>query len=171
MRLFSARVIGQRLILAIGLLCICAVADAQDFRSLTVAEFLEEYQEKPNDSPILYNFWASWCGPCVKELPYFESLHENEDTEELKVVLVSLDFAENRLLSFLERNQLVSEVIFLTDWSGADEEWIPTIHPDWSGAIPITVLHQATEEPAKAKLDAFDDENDLKTWLSDALEE
>lgn len=133
---------------------------------MSVEEFLVEYQATDSDQPILYNFWASWCGPCVKELPYFESLSNDEDETEIKVVLVSLDFGEERLLKFLEKQPLQSEVIFLTDWSGADEAWISTVHPDWSGAIPITTLKSKNSSRA-ARLDAFENEADLLGWLEE----
>jgi len=36
------------------------------------------------------NFWATWCAPCVKEMPFFEKL--NRDDKNIKVILVSMDY-------------------------------------------------------------------------------
>ena len=47
------------------------------------------------DTTFVVNFWATWCGPCVKELPYFETLGSNNADEKMKVLLVTLDFVEN----------------------------------------------------------------------------
>ncbi|MEM6877725.1 MAG: TlpA disulfide reductase family protein [Bacteroidota bacterium] len=158
-----------KFVLSLAMFFAAVTLSAQDFRSMTVADFLEIYQQEATEEPVLYNFWASWCGPCVKELPYFESLHDDAEQTEVKVVLVSLDFAEARLQTFLENRPLISEVIFLTDWSGADEEWIPTVHPEWSGAIPITVFQTLSSDTKAAQLDAFEDEAELRSWLSAQL--
>ena len=52
-----------------------------------------------SDKNTIYvvNFWATWCAPCVKELPYFEQL--NSENKNVKVVLVSLDFKNNLSLN------------------------------------------------------------------------
>lgn len=87
------------------------------------------------------NFWATWCGPCVKELPYFEQLHDIYNDDKVKVVLVSLDFEkqiEKRLIPFLNKNAIQSDVILLLD--PKESEWIDRVDPEWSGAIPITLI-------------------------------
>ncbi len=85
------------------------------------------------------NFWATWCGPCVKELPFFEELN-NED-EDLDIVLVSLDFKNQltrRLDPFLSKNKLKTKVVVLAD--GDANKWIDMVDPTWSGTIPATLL-------------------------------
>lgn len=94
-----------------------------------------------NDKNTTYvvNFWATWCAPCVKELPYFEQL--NSQNKNVKVVLVSLDFKnqfEAKLLPFLERKSIKSEVVLLTDKDY--NTWLPKVDKDWSGSIPATLI-------------------------------
>ncbi|TDD98625.1 TlpA family protein disulfide reductase [Flavobacterium cellulosilyticum] len=94
-----------------------------------------------NDKNTTYvvNFWATWCAPCVKELPYFEKL--NAENKSVKVVLVSLDFKnqfESKLLPFLERKAIESEVVLLTDKSY--NTWLPLVDKKWSGSIPATLI-------------------------------
>jgi len=91
----------------------------------------------------LINFWATWCKPCVEELPYFEKLHEHFDEDQLTVQLVSLDFPKDFdtvLKPFLEKNQLQSEVLVLDD--GRANYWIDEIDPSWSGAIPASIIYK-----------------------------
>ena len=93
-----------------------------------------------NDTTYVVNFWATWCRPCVKELPYFEKLNMEYADKKVKVVLVSLDFPETlekQVIPYVKKN-LKSEVWLLDD---ADANgWIPKIDKTWSGAIPATLM-------------------------------
>ena len=100
------------------------------------------------DTTYVVNFWATWCGPCVKELPYFEALHAKAEAEGLpiKVTLVTIDLpmAYGRsLLPFLEARQLRAEVVGLLD--GDANAWIDRVDPSWSGAIPVTLFLRGGE--------------------------
>src|ERR1043165_4592291 len=48
-----------------------------------------------NDTTYVLNFWATWCKPCVEELPGFDSLLVLESKNPVKIILVSLDFKED----------------------------------------------------------------------------
>ncbi len=110
----------------------------------TTFESLEPIFQKENDTTYIINFWATWCKPCVKELPYFEQLRKKYKKDKVEVVLVSLDFArdlEKKLLPFLEDRKLQSKVVVLLD--GNYNNWIDKVDPSWSGAIPATLVYQA----------------------------
>lgn len=115
-----------------------SLLSAQTVPSLSYAELKPLLEQKGNKIYVV-NFWATWCAPCIKELPYFEVLNQREDVQ---VLLVSLDFPkhkESRLLPFIKKNKLQSKVVVLDD---ADENyWINDIHPNWSGAIPATLIY------------------------------
>ncbi|MDA9201892.1 TlpA family protein disulfide reductase [Flavobacteriaceae bacterium] len=112
--------------------------NAQTVPSLSYNE-LKPLLNQKEDKIYVVNFWATWCAPCIKELPYFEVLDQREDVE---VLLVSLDFPkhkESRLLPFIKKNKLQAKVVLLDD---ADENyWINDIHPNWSGALPATLIY------------------------------
>ncbi|MFA9192272.1 TlpA disulfide reductase family protein [Flavobacterium sp. FZUC8N2.13] len=91
------------------------------------------------NTTYVVNFWATWCAPCVKELPHFEQL--NSENKNVKVVLVSLDFKnqyEAKLLPFLKKKAIKSEVVLLTDKDY--NTWLPAVDKDWSGSIPATLI-------------------------------
>lgn len=99
---------------------------------------------KQTDTTYVINFWATWCKPCVEELPYFEQLHEKYQGEKVKIILVSLDFPnqiETKLIPFLEERQLEPEIALLLD--DDINSWGDQVDPQWGGAIPITLVYDA----------------------------
>jgi len=104
---------------------------------------LESYlSEKGDDKTYVVNFWATWCAPCVKELPYFEQLNANYSNKNVEVILVSLDFSkqlETKLKPFIRKNKLKSEVLLLSDVDA--NTWIPKVDKNWSGSIPATLIY------------------------------
>lgn len=105
-------------------------------------EGLSYFLNQKNDTTYVVNFWATWCVPCVQELPNFEQLNEKYKNQKVKVILVSLDMpkmAESRLLPFIEKKKLKSKVILMRDPD--QNTWLPKVDADWSGAIPATVIY------------------------------
>ncbi|MEL7118536.1 MAG: TlpA disulfide reductase family protein [Bacteroidota bacterium] len=113
-----------------------------DFPVYTSFEELRPIFEYSNDTTYIINFWATWCKPCVKELPYFEDLHTDFADDKVRVILVSLDFEnqiETKLKNFIEEKELKSDVIaFLDDDYNS---WIAEVEEQWDGAIPVTVIY------------------------------
>lgn len=114
-------------------------AEAQEVQTVRWPE-LENYLKTPGERPLLVNFWATWCKPCVQELSLF--LHA-ADTLKGKVdfLFVSMDFEQDKtrkLLPFVQKRGFQSPVWLLneTDYNA----FIDKVHPDWSGAIPATLM-------------------------------
>ena len=96
--------------------------------------------------PIIISFWATWCKPCVKELPAFDSLLK-QDRNLVKVILVSLDFKEDiekKVNPFLIKNKVKCEVVVLDEVNGND--YINKISTEWTGAIPATYFKNKKKE-------------------------
>lgn len=96
-----------------------------------------------NDTTYIINFWATWCKPCVKELPYFEEYTKKHSNDKSKVILLSLDFPkqiESKLIPFVYKHDLQSEVNILLD--GKFNKWIDRVSTEWSGVIPITYIYK-----------------------------
>lgn len=107
---------------------------------------LEEYFNKKNDTLYVINFWATWCKPCVEELPAFEKVNIDYKSQKVKVILISMDFKsklDDRVIPFVKRNKIASKVLLLDepDYNA----WIDKVSPNWSGAIPATILVNASK--------------------------
>ena len=95
-----------------------------------------------NDTTYVINFWATWCSPCVKEIDYFEKLHKDKIHPKLKVILISLDFVnqkDSRVIPFLTKKGISAEVRIMTDTDY--NAWIDRVDPSWTGAIPATLIY------------------------------
>lgn len=139
-------------------------AQAQDFRTYESFEDFEHILHKDNDTTYVVNFWATWCGPCVKELPYFEEITDNYADKPLKVILVSLDFKrqiEKKFIPFLKKNKINSDVVLLLD--GNEGEWIDKVDTSWSGSIPITIVYRG--EKRVFIEDSFHSYEDLENFI------
>lgn len=103
---------------------------------------LEPLLNYNDNNTYVINFWATWCKPCVEEMPYFQELHNTYSDQNVKVILVSLDFPdkiESQLMPFIKDKKLTPRVVLLDD---PDENyWIPKIDESWSGALPATLIY------------------------------
>lgn len=104
----------------------------------------DDLKEIINDSSAdiqIINFWATWCKPCIKEIPYFEGVNSSYKNRNVKVVLVSLDFVEDlesKVVPFVRKRNLKAEIKLLdeTDFDAI----INDVNSSWSGAIPATLV-------------------------------
>ncbi|MEO6758557.1 MAG: TlpA disulfide reductase family protein [Saprospiraceae bacterium] len=157
------------LLIFLSFLLACTGSFAQSF---TVYDSLPQLEERvrQNDghTTLVINFWATWCKPCVEELPSFDELSERYADKNVQVLLVSLDFKSklhSGFIPFLLAHQLQSEVILFADQDA--NTWIPRVHEAWDGAIPATiVLRGSTKMFHTGKFESYDD---LETFVQPFL--
>ncbi|MBK9412383.1 MAG: TlpA family protein disulfide reductase [Bacteroidetes bacterium] len=107
-------------------------------------DFNSFYKEEITESKgiVIVNFWATWCKPCITELPYFEQINAEMKSEKFSVCLVNLDFNskyKTSAVEFVRNKNLKSEVIHLNDTD--PNKWINKIDSNWTGAIPATLIY------------------------------
>ena len=105
------------------------------------ADQLSAWKNADTDTVYVLNFWATWCAPCVAELPDFEKLNREYGGKKVKVVLISNDFrrdVEKKLKPFVKRKNLQSQVVFLDERT--PNEWINLVSEEWTGSIPATLV-------------------------------
>ncbi|MFW6351114.1 MAG: TlpA disulfide reductase family protein [Bacteroidota bacterium] len=131
-------------------------------------EELSPRLHQQNDSLYVINFWATWCAPCVKEIPAFEKIQSEYADQKVKVLFVSLDFPgqiNSRLIPFIEKMNMQAEVVLLDEVDG--NKWIPKVDDDWSGAIPATLIYNAEKREFFAREFTYEElQQTLHTFLN-----
>lgn len=111
--------------------------------TITLDQLQTKTIQPENDTLYIVNFWATWCGPCVAELPYFEQAAKENTSKKVKIILINLDFpSENsKVNAFVAKKKLQNDVYLLN--AGDPNKWIDKIDTSWDGAIPATVFYKA----------------------------
>ncbi len=112
----------------------------QKYEKIGIPE-LEKILAAPDDILHVVNFWATWCPPCVNELPWFEKLSREYRDKPVKFILISLDFPsqiESRLVPFLEKNRITADVRVMTNLDY--NSWIEKVDAGWQGNLPATLI-------------------------------
>lgn len=147
------------------------VESKQNKKPVELVDFEEVIKilKSENGNVQVLNFWATWCAPCVKELPSFERAKEKFAKDRVDFTLVSIDFADNlesKVIPFVEKKGLKSRVILLDDTNY--DSWINQISEDWDGAIPATLIVNPTNKKKKLLMGELTYER-LEKAISDAL--
>lgn len=143
---------------------------SKDGISVSSSDFnhFEPMLKKENDTVYVVNFWATWCAPCVKELPHFEKVNANYKDKKVKVLFVSLDMAkqvEHNLLPFIKKKKLQSTVVHLHDPDA--DAWISKVDQSWSGALPTTVIYTKGKRKFYERSFTYEElENEVKQFIN-----
>jgi thiol-disulfide isomerase/thioredoxin len=96
---------------------------------------------KQADKPTIFNFWATFCKPCIEEIPHFQEIAKKYDSAGVNLVFISLDLEEAypaKIQTFAKKRNINYPITFL-DETNADL-FCPVVDPKWSGAIPATLF-------------------------------
>ncbi len=148
---------------------VIAEAEVNNTIELEVHDFdgLEPLLNKQGDKVYVVNFWATWCAPCIKEIPHFEKLNANYKNKNVEVLLVSLDFPFNydkKLKPYIKKHKLQSKVVALDDPDM--NTWMPKVNEEWTGAIPITIIYNKEKRQFYERTFTYNElENEVKQFL------
>ena len=94
-----------------------------------------------SSGPTIINFWATFCVPCIKELPHFQQLAQQYKNNGIQLYLICLDVEDaypKKIKDFTTRLKIKAPTFFL-DETNADV-FCPAVDESWSGAIPATLF-------------------------------
>lgn len=136
--------------LIIFIICFFAVSlVAQDqpatperYKVFDTYDDLQTHVSKYANQTVVINFWATYCVPCVKEVKLFDQLQEKYRSNNVKVIMVNLDFKsqlKQRLDKYLNEHSLPNlEIVVLADQDA--DSWVPRVASDWDGSLPFTMV-------------------------------
>ena len=112
---------------------------SQEIKNVKITELEKIIAE--SKTALIVNFWATWCKPCIEEIPYFLEEVKDHRKDSLTILLVSLDFKEAfpaGISTFAAKRKFTAPIVWL-DETNADY-FAPKIDAKWSGAIPATLF-------------------------------
>lgn len=126
-------------LLLITLFFVGADLSAQSIQKLSIRQLTQWIDT--STTPLVINFWASWCAPCVREIPWFEKNIAKYSDKKLKLLLVSLDFADDypdAIVAFAKKHNYQSEIVWLNESN--PDSFCPKIDKSWDGTIPVSLF-------------------------------
>ena len=121
------------------------IVEKEVFKKVIKFEEYEHLINKKDNVLYVVNFWASWCGPCVRELPDFMEVNDElAGRSDFKMILISLDNKSDLLeevLPFLKEHNITTDVYLLDDTKRMNF-WMPRVDRSWTGSIPATVFYK-----------------------------
>ena len=145
---------SKLLLLALFSFPLILSAQAQDVKLITVNQLQSRFKQG-KDTIYVVNFWATWCKPCVNELPEFEKFKRANQGKPVKVILISTDLKsklESRVKPFVKAHHLTGEVYLLNEAPSSYQERISS---DWSGALPGTLFVNGKTDQKKFHESAY----------------
>ena len=123
-----------------GLICLSMqFLQAQQITKMKIKD-LEAYIQQSNH-PLIVNFWATFCVPCVKEIPSFEKIISKYKDKQVELVLVSLDLPDSyptKIENFARDKHFSSSIIWLNETNA--DYFCPRVDKKWSGGIPASLF-------------------------------
>ena len=113
---------------------------AQKIRKLGIVD-IENYIAASKDQVLVINFWATFCKPCVAEIPFFIKITNKYKSDSVKLLLVSLDlpsFYPKKIAAFVKQRKFNAPVFWLNETNA--DYFCPKVDPKWSGSIPATLI-------------------------------
>lgn len=111
--------------------------------------------------PLLINLWASWCGPCIREMPELQRFASEQDANGVQVVGIALDDTE-AVRAFLQRTPVAYPI--LIDTPGPADAGVRLGNP--KGVLPYSVLVSADGRLLKQRIGPFA-EGEIAGWARD----
>ena len=143
----------MKTLLVVVFLFFAALVNAQQVKSVKITDL--ENIIKESKTPLIVNFWATFCVPCLQEIPYFQEITGQYKAKDVSIVFVSLDMKEAypvKVNEMAKKLNLVYPVVWLNETNA--DYFCPKIDTSWTGGMPSSLFvnnatryHKFFEEP------------------------
>ena len=130
----------KRLLILTSIFFLAIAANCQTIRKMKMADVVKSFSNG-SDTVYVVNFWATFCKPCVGEIPHFINLVNKYKGQKVKLLLVSLDLPEyypKKIAAFAKQRHFNSNIAWLNETNA--DIFCPMVDAKWSGAIPATII-------------------------------
>ena len=129
------------------LFCISIISCQQEKQIQTTVELIDstvfqKILDENHDNILVVNVWATWCVPCVKEMPDLNRLANEYKDKKVKIISISIDYAdeiESKIIPFIQKHK-INFPVYVNNFEN-DEKFINYLNLEWSGAIPATFIY------------------------------
>ena len=128
-----------KITITLAFFLLAGAASAQEIKAVKITDLEKTIVE--SKTPLIINFWATWCVPCVEEIPYFQEEVRKHAKDSLQLLLVSLDMKDaypDGLSRFVKKRKITFPVAWLNETNA--DYFCPRIDPKWSGALPASLF-------------------------------
>jgi thiol-disulfide isomerase/thioredoxin len=123
----------------IAILFFAAKMDAQQVRSVKVTDLAKTIKE--SKSPLIVNFWATFCVPCLQEIPYFQEMAEKYKPQGVSILFVSLDLQKaypDSIIKTAGKHNIFEPIVWLNETNA--DYFCPKIDSSWTGGMPSSLF-------------------------------
>jgi thiol-disulfide isomerase/thioredoxin len=115
------------------------VVTAQDIKRIKITDLEKTIAE--SKTPLIITFWATFCKPCLEEIPYFQEAIKKYKKDSIRLLLVSLDlqdFYPAKIKSFAIKRKFTAPIFWLDEYNA--DYFCPKVDSAWSGGIPASLF-------------------------------
>ena len=130
----------KRFAIFIIALSFATISKSQNIPKMKMADVVRSFSNT-SDTVYVVNFWATFCKPCVGEIPGFIKMANKYAGQKVKLLLVSLDLPDYypaKIRSFVKKNHFNTNIAWLSETNA--DIFCPMVDQKWSGAIPATII-------------------------------
>ena len=124
-------------ILILSLVLFSLTGIAQEAQKIKITDLEKIVSE--SHGPLIVNFWATFCKPCMEEIPHFQKMQAKYEKDGLQILFVSLDLQDDypkKVNAFIKKRKMST---YFLDETNADY-FCPKVDEKWSGVIPATLF-------------------------------
>jgi len=129
----------EKLWITACLIAITGTSTGQEIKKIGIKDLQSYVQESRH--PLIVNFWATYCVPCIEEIPYFQKAVARYKDKNIELLLVSLDlpsYYPDKIASFAQGKEFKAPIVWLNETNA--DYFCPKVDKRWSGGIPASLF-------------------------------